>query len=121
MSINLELAAMADESLAEHLSGPVERTQDALIVHLNNGISITVHYAEPDAYSMRWMVDGHSVGIDTAPLHRDLATFPNHLHDTSGLPGPDPVTSPKHHPTENLRLLILALISNPALGTSNAP
>lgn len=120
MSINLELAAMADELLAEHLSGPVERTQDALIVHLNNGISITVHYAEPDAYSMRWTVDGRAVGIDTAPLHRDLTTFPNHLHDTAGQLRPDPVTSPKRHPTENLRLLVLALIDNPTLGTSNA-
>lgn len=116
MSINLELATMADESLTQYLDKPVERTQDALIMHLNNGVSITVHYAEPDAYSMRWTVDGREAGIDTAPLHRDLATFPNHLHDTSGRPHPDPITNPSRHPTENLRLLVLALIDNPALG-----
>lgn len=121
MSINLELAAMVDESLSEYMSHPAERTQDALIVHLNNGISITVHYAAPDAYSMRWVVDGREIGIDTAPLHRDLASSPNHLHDSTGQPCPDPVTSPSHHPAENLRLLVLTLINNPALGISNAP
>lgn len=118
MSINLELATMVDETLAEHLASPVERTQDALIVHLSNGVSITVHYAEPDAYSMRWTASGHEAGIDTAPLHRDLATFPNHMHDSAGQLRPDPVTSPSHHPTENLRRLITALIDNPTLGSS---
>jgi hypothetical protein len=121
MSINLELATMVDETLAELLTGPVERTQDALIVHLNNGVSITVHYAESEAYSMRWTANGQQAGIDTAPLHRDLPTFPNHMHDSAGQLRPDPITSPSRPPAENLRRLITALIDNPTLGSTHTP
>jgi len=116
MSLHLELADFVDTSCADGLDRPVERKQDAIIVHLKNGVALTVHYAAPDAYSLRWLHDGRSAGIDTAPLHRDLPTFPNHLHCANGSIASDPVTSPDARPEDNLMRLIDLLNRNPNLG-----
>jgi hypothetical protein len=72
MSLHLELAAMINDGFSSELQGPVECTQDAMVIRLANGVTLTVHYAAPDAYSMRWVHDGRIAGIDTAPLHREF-------------------------------------------------
>ncbi|HRP75721.1 MAG TPA: DUF6516 family protein [Rhodocyclaceae bacterium] len=114
MSLHLELAAMINDGFSSELQGPVECTQDAMIIRLANGVTLTVHYAAPDAYSMRWVHDGRIAGIDTAPLHRELQTFPNHLHRSNGKIAPDSVTNPDARPEDNMRGLIERLIRNPA-------
>lgn len=117
MSLHLELAPVIDAAFAADLVSPVEHRQDALIVHLKNGVRLEVHYAAPDAYSLRWACGERECGIDTAPLHRDLATFPNHLHDATGRIVADPFTSPNVAPAENLVRLIRALLDDPSLET----
>lgn len=116
MSLHIELAAHVDETFGRRLATPVEQKQDALVVTLDNGVVLTVRYAAPDAYSLRWTNSGKEAGIDTAPLHRELTTFPNHLHGTDGRPQPDPVTRPDLQPAENVVRLIQALLDNPSLG-----
>ncbi len=116
MSLHLELADFIDTSCADELDRPVERKQDGIIVHLKNGVALTVHYAAPDAYSLRWLHDGQTAGIDTAPLHRELSTFPNHLHHTDGTVSADPVTRPEADPEENVKALVEALLRSPDLG-----
>lgn len=118
MSLHFELAAAVDAAFAERLDGPVEQKQDALIIRLQNGVVLTVRYAAADAYSLRWTHgagDAESV-IDTAPLHRDLATFPNHFHDAAGRVAADPITRPDAAPADNLQRLIGALLGDPTLG-----
>jgi len=119
MSLHIELATDVEKMFEAHLSAPVEQKQDALVVTLDNGVTLTVRYAAPDAYSLRWERDGAEAGIDTAPLHRELATFPNHLHDTRGRVRADPVTRPDRRPADNVAELIRALLANPALGADD--
>lgn len=122
MSLHLELGAAIETAFASALESPVEQKQDAMIVRLNNGLTLTVRYAAPDAYSMRWTHgDGNvEIGIDTAPLHRALATFPNHLHTADGGVTADPLTRPDASPEDNVRRLVRALIDDPALGATVA-
>ncbi len=116
MSLHLELGSAVDAAFEAHLDSPVEQKQDAMIIRLKNGVTLTVRYAAADAYSLRWAYGDAESGIDTAPLHRDLATFPNHFHDAGGNVMADPITRPESPPTDNMLSLIRALIDDPMLG-----
>ena len=122
MSLHLELGSAIEAAFADVLECPVEHKQDAMIIRLNNGITLNVRYAAPDAYSMRWTYGEGDVeiGIDTAPLHRTLATFPNHLHAADGTVTADPVTRPDAPPADNLQNLVRALLENPLLGVGES-
>ncbi len=119
MSLHLALGAAVETAFSEELLAPVEQRQDALLVHLRNGITLTVRYAASDAYSIRWTYGDAECGIDTAPLHRDLASFPNHLHDASGQVLPDTLTHIDAEPEANLRRVVQALLDDPMLGNRN--
>lgn len=116
MSLHIELAAAVEQTFGPRLARAPEQRQDAVVVALDNGITLTVRYAAPDAYSLRWSYGDAEAGIDTAPLHRELATFPNHLHDANGALRPDPVTAPDRTPIDNVTSLIEALLDDPTLG-----
>lgn len=120
MSLHLELADLVAHEFQPRLARPPEHRQDALLIELDNGVSLVVRYAAPDAYSLRWTLDEAELGIDTAPLHRELSTFPNHLHDASGRTLPDPLTKPDDPPGENLLRVIRALLADPTLGRASA-
>lgn len=119
MNLHFELASSIESAFANDLASPPEQKQDALIVHLKNGVTLDVHYAAPDAYSLRWNCGNAKCGIDTAPLHHELATFPNHFHDASGHILADPITRPEASPDDNLQRLIRALLDKPMLGLEN--
>ena len=116
MSLHLALGSMIEADFGNDLDSPVEQKQDALIVRLKNGVTLYVRYAAPDAYSLRWVYGDAESGIDTAPLHPKLATFPNHFHDADGRIAADPVTRPDALPEDNLQKLIRALLDDPVLG-----
>jgi hypothetical protein len=113
MSIHLELAELIESEFAPQLAAPLQRKQDALLLELHNGVSLSVRYAAADAYSLRWSHAGQEAGIDTAPLHPQLATFPNHMHAADGRLLADPLTRPDQTPAENLRRLLAALLADP--------
>ncbi len=117
MSLNLQLATLLEHEFGEHLAGPIKRRQDAVVATLVCGVELTVRYAAADAYSLRWRRGEVEAGIDTAPFHRDLATFPNHFHDVAGGVHADPLTDPEATPEDNLRDLVRALLADPALGS----
>ncbi|HJV27791.1 MAG TPA: hypothetical protein VJ673_19070 [Aromatoleum sp.] len=115
MSLHIELADALHVAFGAHLSATHQK-QDALIVQLDNGTELTVRYPAPDAYSLRWTFQGAELGIDTAPLHEGLKTFPNHLHQADGRVVADPVTKSESTPAENLTRLVAALLKDPLLG-----
>ncbi len=119
MSLHLELGSAIDADFEDHLDSPVEQKQDAMIVRLKNGVVLNVRYAATDAYSLHWTYGDAESGIDTAPLHRDLATFPNHFHEAGGHVMADPITRPDASPADNLHNLIRALIDDPMLGAKD--
>lgn len=116
MSLHIELASAVEGAFGQRLAQAPQQKQDALVVALDNGVTLTIRYAAPDAYSLRWSYGDAEAGIDTAPLHRELATFPNHLHDANGGLQPDPVTAPDRTPADNVVRLIRALLDDPTLG-----
>ncbi|MDT3706434.1 MAG: DUF6516 family protein [Thiobacillus sp.] len=123
MSLHLELGSAIEAAFGDDLDFPVEQKQDALIIRLKNGVTLNVCYAAPDAYSLRWVYgDGDvELGIDTAPLHPGLSTFPNHFHDLDGHVAADPITRSGALPQENLQKLVRALLDDPLLGAGNIP
>lgn len=125
MSLHAELLAVVARDLAPHLATAPQLLQDALVLTLTNGAELTVRYAAPDAYSLRWQVrDGESVrelGIDTAPTHLTLATRPNHLHLADGRVVADPLTRPDASPAANLIAVIDALAADPLLSAHTTP
>lgn len=116
MSLHLELGSAIDAAFGDALEAPVEHKQDAMIVRLKNGVTLDVRYASVDAYSLRWLYGDAESGIDTAPLHPELATFPNHFHDAAGHIIADPITRPGLPPEENLQKLIRTLLDDPMYG-----
>ncbi len=116
-SLHLELAETLGEALGAELAAAPQPALDALVLRLANGIELTVRYAAPDAYSLRWTRGEAECGIDTAPVHRDLATSPNHFHDAAGRTLADPVTDPKAAPAENVIRLVHRLTAEPTLGS----
>lgn len=119
MSLHLELASAIEASFTDGLASPVEQKQDALIIRLENGVTLEVRYAAADAYSLRWAYGDAESGIDTAPLHHGLETFPNHFHDAGGRIIADPITRPGALPEDNLQRLIRALLDDPMLGVKD--
>lgn len=119
MSLHLELGKAIEHTFQNDLDGAIEHRQDALSVRLRNGVTLEVRYAASDAYSLRWVYGEVESGIDTAPLHPGLATFPNHFHDAANCIVADPITRPDASPEENLRHLIRALLDDPMLGAKD--
>lgn len=119
MSLHLDLGSAIDTRFENDLDSPVEQKQDAMIVRLKNGVTLDVRYAASDAYSLRWAYGDAESGIDTAPVHRELATFPNHFHEAGGRVIADPITRTDAPPVDNLQNLIRALIDNPMLGVKD--
>lgn len=119
MSLHFELGSAIEAAFENDLDSPPEQKQDALIIRLKNGVTLNVRYAAADAYSLRWVYGDAESGIDTAPLHQELATFPNHFHDAGGHAMADPVTHPDASPEDNLQRLIRALLDNPMLGVKD--
>lgn len=86
---------LLNQQVAQEFSDVVQEarlTQDAWILNLRNGVVLTAHIAAPDAYSLTWAYEGQLFRIDTAPLHPELATTPNHLHRPDGRVTADPLT-----------------------------
>lgn len=115
MSMHLDLAARIEAGFGEQLNGPVDIKLDALIAHFSNGVSLEARIADPHAYAIAWAWGEAELRIDTAPLHRDLATFPNHLHSADGSLHHDPLTLPGAAPWENLERVIAAILTDPLL------
>lgn len=104
----------------DRLAASPELTLDAIILRLENEVVMAVRFASPDEYSITWRWGEAGCGIDTAPCHPELATFPNHLHDDSGKALPDPLTSPSREPWDNLRVIMDAVLRDPLLEAHTA-
>lgn len=115
MTMHLELKQRIEERYRDALAGPLELKQDALLVHLRNGVSAELRFASRDEYSIAWRWGDAELRIDTAPLHAQLATFPNHLHDADGRLRSDALTRPRGEPCDNACAVIDALLADPLL------
>lgn len=111
MSLHFELAERIGQHFADHLAAPPELRQDAILVMLANGTRVEIRYAAADAYSLRWGRGDALQCIDTAPCHRELATYPNHLHRADASVVADPLTRCGAPPWDNVRAVLESAIA----------
>lgn len=115
MMLHLQLKEQIEQHFATHLGKEVVLLQDALQLSLDNGVEVEIRYLGPEEYSMHWLYGEAGCRIDTAPLHPELETFPNHFHDRGGNVREDRWTVHGVEPWRNVRAVLEALIENPML------
>jgi hypothetical protein len=120
MMLHHALKEAIDLEFAAAMVAPAELCRDALLVRLQNGVTMELRIASAAEYSIGWRWGEAQLRIDTAPLHRQLATFPNHLHNGEEELLPDPLTRPGNDPRDNVREVIAALLDDPLLQTQRA-
>ncbi len=113
-----EIADRLIERYGGRLHDAPALAHDALTATLDNGVALELRFAGAEEYSLRWQHDGRVFAIDTAPLHPELATFPNHLHAPDGGLHPDPLTQPGRAPWDNVRALVERVLDDPLLERS---
>lgn len=113
MSLHLSLKEKIESQYAAQLEGETVLKQDALLAYFDDGLMLEIRYLNPDEYSIGWSWGEAILRVDTAPLHLELKTFPNHLHDAEGIIRDDPFTLPGREPWENVRILVDALLKDP--------
>jgi len=114
-------ACLADEAInhfGEYLIAAPQLTQDALVLELHSGVTLQARFASASEYSIHWRLDATELRIDTAPLHRELASFPSHLHAADGSIQIDPLTRPGQDPWVNLQAVLRAILLDPHLNQS---
>ena len=111
--LHLELKDEIAARYGDELAAAPGVAQDALTVAFLNGLVVELRYLNADEYSVQWLWREALLRIDTAPVHPDLATFPNHFHDAGGAVRPDILTVPGREPWENVRILLDAILENP--------
>ena len=115
MSQHLDLAAQIEEHFGPHLETPVDVKYDALIARFSNGVTLEARIATTDTYTIAWAWGEAELRIDTAPLHPELATRPNHLHAADGRLCADPLTRIDASPWDNLQHVITTILDDPLL------
>lgn len=115
MMLHLQLKEQIEKHFAGHLGKDVVMLQDALRLSLINGVEAEIRYLDPAEYSLRWLWGDAEFRIDTAPLHPNLKTSPNHFHNMEGHVLDDPLTVHGADPWSNVRAVLDALIKNPVL------
>jgi len=119
--LHLDLAQALEEHYGEHLEDAVEVRQDVLLARFHNGVGLEVRYAAADAYALQWTWGEAQLTLDTAPIHPQLATRPNHLHDAAGQIVADSLTRCGAEPWDNLRAVVDAILADPLLETRATP
>ena len=115
MTLHLALKDRLDRHFSGQLDAPVQLLQDALVLRLSNAVTMELRFAGNDEYALSWQWGDAQLRIDTAPLHPELSTFPNHLHDGEGVVRADPVTRPELDAWDNAQALIEAVFADPLL------
>ena len=113
--VHAMLREQVEVHYADRLSEPVRLAQDALLAFFDTGLIVEARYFSVDEYSIAWCWGEAELRIDTAPVHPDCATFPQHLHDDSGQLRADAFTRPGAPCWSNFSRLIDALLLDPLL------
>jgi len=115
MSLHADLAERVIEEYGPCLLGMPHPSHDALTLELDNGIVLQARFASDSEYSIQWRQGDAEQRIDTAPLHPDLATFPNHRHRADGAACADTLTRTDRTPWQNLAAVLQSLVRDDPL------
>lgn len=114
-SLHLMLKEQIESHYGDRFSEPLRLAQNALILSFDTGLLMEVRYFSSDEYVVSWSWGEAELRIDTAPIHRECPTFPNHLHRDDGAVHADPVTQPGTDCWANFSRLLDVLLVNPLL------
>ncbi len=114
-SLHLALASEVANRFGEHLQTPPEVKLDALLLHLDNGVSIEARFAAADAYSLAWVWGNAELRIDTAPRANAADATGAHWHNAEGARLAAPLTRCGDTPWNNLCALLDTLLADPLL------
>ena len=106
MNPHAEIVAQVIDTYGGHLTASPRLAHDALTLELDCGVMLQARFAGPDEYSIEWQRGAQQFRIDTAPLHRELGSFPNHFHDADGSVYADRLTRPGAAPWDNLQAVL---------------
>lgn len=104
-SIHEKLVELLGDELSSFIEGEPQFLYDGVKAKLKAGPDLQIIYPTEEEYLFSWEQDGLELKIDTAPLHKELPTFPNHFHRGNEIEA-DTITSVKNSPEENLKKVI---------------
>ena len=72
-------------------------------INFIDGTYMDIRYPVDSKYSFHWQLDDEIIRIDTAPHHREIATYPRHVHiEKEENVGEDKVTELENTIEENV-------------------
>jgi hypothetical protein len=119
-SLHMMLKDRIEAAYANKLTEPVRMAQDALLLSFDSGLMMEVRYAGVNEYALRWSWGDAEFCIDTAPVHGDCSTAPNHLHRDDGSVAADTLTSIGTDCWTNFSRLLDTLLTDPLLQNASA-
>lgn len=96
------LAGGINSKFGNVLKSPAEVKSDGLLLQFNDGSQLELHYPYKKEYSFNFLKDDKTFIIDTAPVHSELETFPNHIHNFDGKLIKDEITDINNEPVKNI-------------------
>jgi len=114
MNIHLALEEKIKQCYGEKIE-KMELKQNALIINFYNGLTVDLRYLTLHEYFIGWYFDNKHWQVDTAPMHKTLGTFPNHMHTDSGHVVEDSLTHPGESAWDNTHRLLDAILKSPSL------
>ena len=96
------LAGGINSKFGNVLKSPAEVKSDGLLLQFNDGSRLELHYPYKKEYSFNFLRGEKVFIIDTAPIHNELETYPNHIHDFEGKLIKDKITDINNEPIKNI-------------------
>lgn len=115
ISVPLMLKDRLETDYADRLTELPRLAQDALLLSFDTGLMMEVRYFSSSEYAIRWSWGEAEFCIDTAPVHSNCGSFPNHLHRDDGAVTADPVSRPGTDCWSNFSAVVDALLADPLL------
>lgn len=98
------LARVAQEEFGDLLDSPPLILDDRIRLLIRDGSFLEIRYPLKSKYSFYWQREKQMYRFNTAAHHKEIATFPRHLHNgREDQVEADHVTSLDSLPEENLR------------------
>ena len=100
------LADGINSKFGDILKSAAEVKSDGLLLQFKDGSRLELHYPNKKEYSFNFLKGGKTFIIDTAPIHNELETFPNHIHNFDGKLTKDEITGINNEPVKNVETFL---------------
>jgi hypothetical protein len=116
ISVHLMLQERLEEAYGNRMSEPVRLAQDALLLAFDTGLMMEIRYFGSEEFCINWTWGEAELRMDTAPLHKDLPSYPLHVHRDDGTVVAAPSGMADADPWTALSRLLDVLLVDPLFG-----